>query len=59
MEPEYYLHIRAVARESAAHLSLRADHGGGTYGLWQTTAVNWYLEQRAKAQPLRIVRISV
>lgn len=28
-------------------------------GYGKTTAVNWYLEQRAKAQPLRIVRISV
>ena len=28
-------HIRAIARESAAHLPLRPDHGGGTYGLWQ------------------------
>ncbi len=28
-------------------------------GYGKTTAVNWYLEQRAKMQPLRIVRISV
>ena len=28
-------------------------------GYGKTTAVNWYLEQRAKAQTLRIVRISV
>ncbi len=28
-------------------------------GYGKTTAVNWYLEQRAKVQPLRIVRISV
>ena len=28
-------------------------------GYGKTTAVNWYLEQRAKAQSLRIVRISV
>ena len=28
-------------------------------GYGKTTAVNWYLEQRTKAQPLRIVRISV
>ena len=27
-------------------------------GYGKTTAVNWYLEQRAKAQPLRIIRIS-
>ena len=35
MEPEYHLHIRAIARESATHLLLRPNHGGGTYGLWQ------------------------
>ena len=35
MEPEYHLHIRATARESAANLALRPDHGGGTYGLRQ------------------------
>ena len=28
-------------------------------GYGKTTAVNWYLEQRAKVQPLRIIRISV
>lgn len=28
-------------------------------GYGKTTAVNWYLEQRAKTQPLRIIRISV
>ena len=28
-------------------------------GYGKTTAVNWYLEQRTKVEPLRIVRISV
>ncbi len=28
-------------------------------GYGKTTAVNWYLEERAKAGPLRVVRISV
>ena len=28
-------------------------------GYGKTTAVNWYLEERAKAEPLRVVRISV
>lgn len=28
-------------------------------GYGKTTAVNWYLEQRAKAEPLNIIRISV
>ena len=28
-------------------------------GYGKTTAVNWYLGERAKAEPLRIIRISV
>ena len=28
-------------------------------GYGKTTAVNWYLEERAKAEPLRVIRISV
>ena len=59
MESEYDLHIRALTGEPAAHLPLRSDHGGGPMGYGKTTAVNWYLEQRTKVEPLRIVRISV
>ena len=28
-------------------------------GYGKTTAVNWYLEERAKAEPLKMIRISV
>ena len=33
MEPEYCLHIRAAARELAAHFPLRHDDRGRAYGL--------------------------
>lgn len=59
MESEYYLHIRTAAGEPAAHLSLRPDHGVAPMGYGKTTAVNWYLEQRAKAEALNVIRISV
>ncbi len=59
MEPEYCLHIRAAAGEPAAHLPLRHDHRGRPHGYGKTTAVNWYLSERAKAETLRIIRISV
>ena len=28
-------------------------------GYGKTTAVNWYLEERAKAEPLRVIRIAL
>lgn len=57
--PKRHLHIRAAAGKSAAHLSLRPDHRGGTYGLRKTTAINWYLSERAESEPLQVIRISV
>lgn len=59
MELEHDLHIRALAGEPAPHIALPHDNGGRADGLRQTTAVSWFLEQRAKAEAVRIIRISV
>ena len=56
---EHDLHLRAPAGAAAPHLPLRADDRGRPMGYGKTTAVNWYLAGRAKAEDAAIVRISV
>ena len=59
MESEHDLHIRAAAGEPAANLALCHDDCGCTHGIRKTTAVEWYLAERAGAEAPYIVRISV
>ena len=39
---------KVSAGEAAAHFTVCSDNGSGFYGLWKTTAVNWYLNERIK-----------
>lgn len=59
MELKHNLHIRAASGVPAPYLPLCADNRCRTHGVWKTTAVNWYLEERAKAEGVLVIRISV
>lgn len=63
MDFEYGLYIGAASGKPAPRLPLRPDHRGRAHGLpmgyGKTTAVNWYLEERARLEPVKMLRVSV
>lgn len=59
MESEYRLHIQAAAGSLRPILSLRHDHGGGAHELRKDHGSELVSGERAKAETLRIIRISV
>ncbi len=58
-QPEFHLHIRTFTKIPAACFQQRADSHNSPYGIWQTTAVNWYLSRLAKDTQALLIRISI
>ncbi len=59
MESEYRLHPSGCRRACGPSPRCAMTTVVAPMGYGKTTAVNWYLSERAKAETLRIIRISV